>query len=539
MKRSIIVSIVMIMGILRLAGQTEKEIKAEIKHVTVFPDRAQIEHETSVTLSAGKSVLKLSGLSPYIDAQSIQVKGYGEFTILSVNQQNNYLQNLDDSPEAKSLRSQIETLQVKVEDETVALSTLQDKEDFLIANRAILIKETTFSLEQLKNVMDLYTNNMDLISVTRLKKQRLIKDYNKQIAALQQQLTDKLGKQQLPSGEILVTVSADKQVTGKLNFSYVVSNAGWYPSYDIRVDDIKNPVAIFYKANVFQNSGVEWKDVKLSFSNATPWVAGDIPVMNPWFVDYYYAPQPLRIRGYAAEAKRKEAPVMMETAVYDKVTEEKAMEAAPVLVQKQVGETTITFDIVVPYTIKSDGKVQTVEIQRVTAPADYKYVVLPKLSLHAYLTANISDWAKLSLQSGEATLYFENSFVGKSTLEVNQLKDTLAISLGTDNSILVKREKRKDFTSRKVIGANKTDIFSFLITIRNNKSNPVKITLNDQIPVSSNSGINVDPVELTGGKLDQQTGEIKWDLEIKSQETKQIVLTYSVKYPKDKTVILE
>ena len=145
----------------------------------------------------------------------------------------------------------------------------------------------------------------------------------------------------------------------------------------------------------------------------------------------------------------------------------------------------------------------------------------------------------MSLQSGEATLYFENSFVGKSTLDVNQLKDTLTISLGTDNSILVKREKRKDFTSRKVFGSNRTDTYSFLLTVRNNKSNTVKITINDQIPVSSNSGITVDAIELSGGKQNGQTGEIKWDLELKSQETKQLVLTYSVKYPKDKTVILE
>jgi len=540
MRRSIIISIMLILPVAVAAGQTEKEIKAEIKHVTVFPDRAQIDHETSISLLPGKSILKLAGLSPYIDAQSIQVKGYGEFTILSVNQQNNYLQNLEDSPEVKSIRSQIEILQAKVEDETVAITILNEKEDFLVANRAVLNKETTFSLEQLKNVMDLYTNNMDQIKTTTLKKQRLIKDYNKQIAVLQQQVASKLSRQQLPSGEILVTVNSEKQVTGKLTLSYVVSNAGWYPSYDIRVDDIKNPVAIFYKANVFQNSGVDWKDVKLSFSNATPWVAGNIPILNPWFVDYYY-PISRSLQGKAAgiSAKRSEAPVMMEMARADKAMEVNEMETAPVAVQKQVGETTIIFDVATPYTIQSDGKIQTVEIQRITALADYKYVTLPKLSPLAYLTANITDWAKLSLQSGEATLYFENSFVGKSTLDVNQLKDTLTISLGTDNSILVKREKRKDFTSRKVFGSNRTDTYSFLLTVRNNKSNTVKITINDQIPVSSNSGITVDAIELSGGKLNGQTGEIKWDLELKSQETKQLVLTYSVKYPKDKTVILE
>jgi uncharacterized protein (TIGR02231 family) len=540
MKKIFITSILILSSLFNLAAQTDKEIKAEIKHVTVFPDRAQVDHESSVLIAPGKSVLKLSGLSPYIDVQSIQVKGYGEFTILSVNQQNNYLQNLEDSQEVKSIRSQIEALQLKVEDENTAISILKEKEAFLIANRAILVKETTFTLEQLKNVMDLYTNNMNDVKVTTLKKERLIKDYNKQIAALQQQVSSKINKQQLPSGEILVTVTSEKQVSGKLSISYVVTNAGWYPSYDIRVDDIKNPVSIFYKANVFQNSGVDWKDVKLSFSNATPWVSGDIPVLNPWFLDFYY-PVTRALQGKVAgvSISRSEAPVMMEQVNADKMKEEKAMESTPVAVQKQEGETTITFDIAVPYTVQSDGKIQTIEIQRMTAPADYKYVTTPKLSPLAYLTANITDWAKLSLQTGEATLYFENSFVGKSTLNVKQLKDTLALSLGTDNSILVKREKRKDFTSRKVIGSNRTDVFSYLITIRNNKSNPAKITLNDQIPVSSNSSIKVDAQEISGGKLDGQTGEIKWDLEIKPQETKQIILTYSVKYPKDQTVILE
>lgn len=539
MQKSIITAIFIIADVLNVSGQIEKEIKAEIKHVTVFPDRAQVNHETSVSLLIGKSVIKLTGLSPYIDAQSIQVKGYGDFTILSVNHRNNYLQNLEDSPEVKSIRSQIETLQAKVEDETAAISIQKEKEAFLVANRAILVKETTFTLEQLKNVMDLYTNNMDQITMTTLKKQRLIKDYNKQITALQQQVADKLGRQQLPSGEILVSIAAEKQVSGKLSFSYVTANAGWYPSYDIRVVDLKNPVAIFYKANVFQSSGVAWNDVKLSFSNATPWVAGDVPVLYPWFLDYYN-PTPIRIRGMASGVKRSEAPKsneLAETIVME--DNAKQMEAEPVSVQKQVGETTIIFDIAIPYTVPSDGKVQTVEIQRLTASADYKYVTLPKLSPLAYLTANITDWAKLSLQTGEATLYFENTFVGKTTLNVAQLTDTLTISLGTDNSILVKREKRRDFTSTKIIGSNRTETYSFLITLRNNKSTPVKITLNDQLPVTSNSGINVDPVESSGGKLNTLTGEIKWELEIKPQESRQLILTYSVKYPKDKTVILE
>lgn len=537
MKKIFLLTIFVLFIAVSIDAQTEKQIKAEIKHVTVFPDRAQIDHETTVALLPGKSILKLSGLSPYIDGQSIQVKGFGDFTILSVNQQNNYLQNLEDSPEVKSIRGQIEDLQAKIEDENADLSTLKEKEAFLTANKAMLVKETSISAEQFKNILDIYTSNMDQINALTLKKQRLIREYNKQIAALQQQVSNKLGKQQLPSGEILVSVSSEKQVSGKLTIGYVVTNAGWYPSYDIRVDNIKNPVGIYYKANVYQNTGNDWNDVKLSFSNATPWVAGDMPVIYPWYIDFY-SREPVLYKSRSSAANRSEAPAPMMEMAADKKAEE-IMEAPPVGVQKQVGETTITFDVAVPYSIMGDGKVQTVEIQRLTAPADYKYVSTPKLSQQAYLTANVTDWAKLSLQTGEATLYFENSFVGKSTMNVNQLTDTLTISLGTDNSILVKREKRKDFTSKKVMGSNKTDSYSFLLTVRNNKSTPVEITLNDQIPVSSNSSINVDLTELSGGRINQQTGEIKWDISLKPQESKQIIFSYSVKYPKDKTVILE
>ena len=110
MKKTVIISIVLFIFSLSLLADNEKEIKAEIKHVTVYPDRAQLNHESVFDLAQGKTILKLKGLSPYIEAQSIQVKGTGEFTILSVNLQNNFLQNLEESPEVKSIKSQIESL---------------------------------------------------------------------------------------------------------------------------------------------------------------------------------------------------------------------------------------------------------------------------------------------------------------------------------------------------------------------------------------------------------------------------------------------
>ena len=135
MKRQILTLVAAFIMFLPSLADNTKELKAPVAHVTVYPDRAQLTHEASFELPQGKTILTLTGLSPYIDAQSIQVKGLGEFTILSVNLQNNFLQNLEDQPEVKNIRAQIESLQVKIEDEKAALSLLDEKQSFLNANK--------------------------------------------------------------------------------------------------------------------------------------------------------------------------------------------------------------------------------------------------------------------------------------------------------------------------------------------------------------------------------------------------------------------
>lgn len=537
MKKSLFPLICSFLAIsVNLSAQSGKEIKAAINHVLVYPDRAQISRQAKTDIPAGTTVLRLSGLSPYIDPQSIQVRGFGEFTVLAINHQNNYLQNLENPVQYESIAKQIEMLQLKVEDEKAAINVLKEKEAFLNANRAILAKDITFSVEQYRSLLELYTTNIEQVTMSVLKKGRLIKDYEQQIANLQNQVNVRPVRQELPTGEISVTVSSDKQVPAVLNISYIVTNAGWYPSYDIRVDNINKPVTIVYKANIQQNTGVQWKDVKLSFSNATPWVSGVVPQLYPWMIDFYVPRPPLSPKTPAfdrSQSVMQKAVAPSETMVADYAP------AASVGVEKRTGETTITFDVALPYTIPSNGNYQSIEIQKTATPAEYRYVTVPRVSPRAYLTANITGWAEQNLQNGEAVLYFENSFVGKSNIDVNQLSDTFALSLGTDNSIIVKREKRKDFTSHRTLGSNKTDNYSYLITVRNNKPAPIKITVNDQVPVSSNSDIVIEAQELSGGKFVKETGFVKWDLDLKANETKELILTYSVKYPKSKTVILE
>jgi uncharacterized protein (TIGR02231 family) len=263
--------------------------------------------------------------------------------------------------------------------------------------------------------------------------------------------------------------------------------------------------------------------------------AGALPTLNPWFVDFYN-PQmynEIMVRGYGTKSQ---------PSARDAKTEDVMMvaeESAPLPVTVSESTISFSFDVNVPQTILSDGQPEVVELQRLTVPATYSYAATPKLASSAYLMGYITEWDKYNLLPGESNIYFSNTFTGKGYINTAELTDTLPVSLGADNNITIKREKRKDFTSQKLIGANRIETMSFLISVRNNKSQAATIKLRDQIPLSQNSDITVEAVELTGGNLNRVTGEIVWDLKVEPRQTKEIILTYSVKHPKDKKVILE
>ena len=69
---------------------------------------------------------------------------------------------------------------------------------------------------------------------------------------------------------------------------YLVNQSEWYPTYDIRVQDIAKPLTLQMKANIKQQSGEDWKDVKLFLSTGDPNENGTKPTLIPWYLKYYY-----------------------------------------------------------------------------------------------------------------------------------------------------------------------------------------------------------------------------------------------------------
>ena len=558
-----------------LYGQTEKEISPVISKVILFTQGAQIESEASVALQQGQMILKFVNLSPYIKKESIRIDGDGSFTILNVQHQNDYVNELENSGEIEALRKKIDELRLQIEDEETHIRILNDKMDFLKMNQVITGKDQAINPEAFNSLITLYGNNMEALSLEILKRQRTINDYNEEINKFNAQLNSLNSRANLPSGTILVTVDSKQAKNSKVGLHYLVDKASWYPSYDIRFTGINKPLTVSFKANISQNTGIDWKNVKVVLSTAKTDVSAQVPELTTYYLQFYYpeitnvlqgriagvqiaepgAAEEMQIRGISSLNKYGEPLYVVDgvpqsdiasidpnevenievlkdasaTAVYGSrgsngvvlVTTKKDKEDSflPLtIVSKQ--ETSNEYEIDAPQTILSVNKTTTVSFRETDLSARFEYQTVPKLSENVYLIGLIDDWYKAELLDGEANIYLENSFVGKSIINTRQFSDTLEISFGIDNNISVRREKLTELSENQFIGQNRKETMAYKLTLRNNKTYPVSVKVFDQIPVSTTKDIQVEAIEISGGKLDEDTGIIEWEPELKPNETK-------------------
>jgi hypothetical protein len=606
----------------------EKELKTEIKEVTVFLNAAQIFESGTAVLAPGKWTLRINNLSPHMDEKSIQVKAQGDFTILSVNHRFNYLSELKKDDVIDSLRKLVEGIEADIIRENAKLEVLAEKYSILSQNKNFGGQSGT-NIDQLKQAIILYETEVSKIKQEEIRSKKYIELRKKEQFRLERELKEINEQYSLPTSEIEIRVSTEKQETANLRITYLVANAGWYPKYDIRVHTISKPLELVYKAEVFQNTGVDWKNVKLRFSNGDPKQSGVIPELTKWNLNfarntifensvYDVAVAPVRtVRGKILDEEgqplpgvnivvkgttigtvtdaagnysitlpngaktmvasfiglqAKEIPITqsdIDVHMQQDVTQlnevvvtgygarlqgrmpglqirgnnsvRKVKTYAPTILKTNVieNQTTVEFEVEMPYSIKSNGEKLLVDLKRHDIDAAYQYYAVPKLDKDAFLVARIVNWDQYNLLEGEANLYFEDGFVGRTVLDAKSLKDTLNISLGRDRNIVIGREMVSEFCKKKTIGSNLIETRGFKITVRNKKSHPVNLLLYDQIPVAIISDITVEPLELSGGELEQVDGKVKWQLEIKPQQQKEIALRYEVRYPRREKIYLE
>jgi hypothetical protein len=636
-KKSIFIAFVFLGHIL---SAQSKPLNSTIEKVTVFFNGAQVSRSASTPLSMGKSEIVFKGLTPNLDTRSVQVRGEGDFTVLSVTPRTNFLESATKRDTIKDLEEQLDALKDRLALENNQLSVLQQEESFLQRNQVQIlgVSNTTLKLDDLKQTAEYQRIRLSEILNKRFDIQKDVAKIQVELSRLGSQLLEMNAKKNTISSEIVVVVNAPSATAAKFFVSYVVPNAGWIPTYDLRVKDISTPLSMQMKANVQQATGEDWKDVKLTLSSGNPMESGLKPELMPWRLDYFrpqvpssysnrvayeevspnfrrnpsitqvsgvvsdnneplvganvlikgttigtmtdvdgkfsltlpssgnvlvvsfvgYNSKEIAITGSNLNVSLQEGNALNEVVVVGygrqrnplkklagkvagiqtRAAKSNNDDAYAPETEEVVKQTSVSYDIALPYSILSDNKAQTVEIKDLEVPASYQYFVAPKLDKDAFLTAQIIDWEQYNLLSGEANLFFEGTFMGKTVLNTLSTEDTLNISLGRDKSVVVTRTKLKDFTKTKFLSDKRTDSRAFEITVKNKRGQPLSIIVEDQIPVSATKDIEVE-ADTGSATLDVQMGKLTWKLDVPSGKDKKVKFSYTAKYPKGQRVILE
>jgi len=534
MKNPVALSILFLVSITAF-GQTEKPVESRIDEVTVFLNKAQVTREVRTRLEAGKTNLILTGLTSQLDPQSVQVVGKGSFIILGISHQQNFLNELNMPKNLNVLKDSIELLQKQVLLEQSQKEILNKEEQMLLSNQKIGGTNQNLTVAELRAMADFYRSRLGEIVTTRMKQDDKIRKMNERIAKLNRQFNEQNELLRRNTSELVISVSAEAATSADLRVSYVVANAGWNAVYDVRAINTKSPLQLSYKANVFQGTGEEWKNVKLKLSTANPNQSGLKPELYSWYLDFY---NPIVYQMRKEKTLQPAAAVMRSADDKAELSDVEVEEAQGVSEYISTIQTSLNteFNISLPYSVSSSSKPTVVDIRNYEMKADYSYSVVPKLDADAFLIAKATGWEEFSLLPGKANIFFEGTFVGNSYIDPNNIKDTLSLSLGRDKRIVVKREKLKDLTSRNVMGGSKKESYTWEISVRNNKAEAIRINIEDQVPVSQNTQIEVTVLEMGGANYNKQTGKLLWNLEIKPSETWKVQYKFEVKYPKDKQI---
>lgn len=596
------------------ATDDRPKAKAALDAVTVYRTGAELTHSTKASLPKGNSELVIENLSNALEINSVQVKTGDNVTVMGVEFNTDNLSEEIKSPRINMLEDSLEKISTEIDKLTLNENISNDLLTVLKSNKEIKGTQTGLSVAELMKLMDYYKLKsaelqMDLAQLKQ-KKEKLKAIQNKLVL----QIDEEEKKNNKKSGNLVLQLNC--AIAGKYDFviTYITTNAYWNAFYDIKTSSVKDPLKLIYRAKIFQTTGIDWKQVKLSLSTSTPTQTGTAPIFKAWFLGYVNP-----VQNYERDLKAsnslqsfnqsnanyglagKVAGVQLNNKDFAKLGAETnvrlrgenglatgggalyivngvpmndASEINPdnvkdytilqapaaaalygargsngaIIITLKDGlddyisvsdrELDVTFNIDLPYDIPTNGKAQTATLKEYDVPAAYKYYSVPKLDKDAFLLAEVPDWEGLNLLPGEANIIFEGTYIGKSFIDPSSTQDTINLTMGRDKRVVVKREKLKDFSSVKFLGSNKKQVFTYEITVKNNKKDDVNMLLKDQYPVSQNKEVEVELLESNDAAVNEEIGILTWKLKLAPGEVKKVRISYSVKYPKDKTLNL-
>lgn len=605
------------------AEPTPVPLSSKLEKVTVFLNGAQIQRTAQTALPAGRTELYFKNLSPKLDKQSIQLRGEGNFTVLSVQAQQSYadegVSRLEKTKQFDKRRADIEA---KIQLEQKLLQVYKQEKTLLLKNQELGGKVQTLKASEIKEAADFQRTRLTEVLTKQLELERKINQYTDELKVLNGEQTRVNTDTDQQVGEVWITISSPQPIAqAQFTLTYFVADAGWIPSYDARVNDLTKPLQLGYKAQVFQYTGEDWNQVQLSLSNADPRQRATQSMLRPWVTgqtNHYpeqntptsqtYNPTVTQVSGKVTDGsgmaianasvtvsgtslrtltdengsyrlsippklpqnatqlvfagvgyRSQRKPFFSELLDVQLEADQQALNevvvrgqgieykraltgavqslqgkvaGVPLELNEKEAPTSFTYDIKMPYTLPSDGKVYAVEVKQVELPALYEYSAVPKLNADVFLTAQIPNWEQYGLLNGDIQLFLEGNYVGKSTLNLDNMGDTLRLSLGRDQAIQVQRIKKKEFTKKSFLGSTQSEERRYEISVRNTRRQPISLVVYDQFPISKMKEIEILDRQASGAEVNAETGIFHWRWNLKPGEAQRAAFSYTIRSPK-------
>jgi uncharacterized protein (TIGR02231 family) len=535
MKQIMTILAILCLGFTVKADNDPQEYTSDISQIRVYMTGANVQRSATVDIKAGKNTILLTGLSPKIDANSIWVDlDPKDITILSISSRTNFMSSSQQPAKIKLLQDSVVLFNDEVEMLTAQQQTLLKEKELLFKNQSIGGTENGVSVEEIEKSADFFRARSFSINKLLFDIQKQINKANQRLTLIRKQLNELNAQYNPPSSEIQIILVSNRACKATIDFSYLVWSCGWAPKYDIRAENQAEKIDFIYRANIFNNTGIDWEDVKLILSTADPMQGAERPNLDKWALNYSYEID----QGYDNNKLLNNEQQRMgnmptgagDGGILDGQTGSVTYQSV------QVGEFNAEFEIKNPYSILADSKPYTVDVSEHKLPATYENFAIPKLDRDAFLLAKITGWNELNLITGNASIYFDGAYIGKSYINTNNMADTMKLSLGRDNKIIIKRTNLVEQTKKQVIGNKIKENFVYDIYVKNNRDKIVNIEIQDQIPISQNDEIEVTIDEISGAIYDEFTGKLRWNLTIEPGETVKLQLGYTIKYPKNKQI---
>lgn len=641
-----------------MAGTDTVELESYIREVTVFFSGAQVQRTATADLRRGKQTFVFDHLPVELESRSLQVQGIPGGDILSVKKVLLPADFKTQRKEEKAWEDKTYSQQQVIREIGKQIEVLDLEKQILMDNRLFNKESTGSSIATIQEGIEFYRERLLALEREKLSLEKTLKEAKEALEEITKAYNAAAVKWNRPYSRVIVVI--DARISGKetLNLTYYVPSAGWRPSYDFRVEDITKPLEITHNADVYQSSGEDWKQVKLTLSTGDPSLNATRPDLLPWYLGRYQPVQqtkvdPQGVSSFSGAVKdaasgepipfanvliKMDARLVTGTATdfdgqfhikplapgkytveisnigfekfvvkdlviepgkalysdfplqaqefqlnevviaYEKpllddglstasnlnslhgsvVTAESIVRGSrgrstdyyidgvrttgtypsspqsPVQLSNSLkaGPVNQAYEIAVPFTIASDGRDNRIPIREQEIAVVYRYYAVPKLSSDVFLSAEMTDWEDLQLLRGKARIYFQGTFTGEGDLDVSQVSDTLVLSLGRDNSIIVQLQDNREKTGKRFLTGAVKETVAWDISIRNNRSAPIMITVEDQLPLSEFKTIEVSDQEYPGAVLDASSGKLTWDLTLQKGDKQVVSFGYSVKYPR-------